>query len=117
MKHIVLFFSITLLLFSCSNSSKENNQTESAFIMSDETIIIDVRTPEEWHTDGHSTCSVSIPLDELEKSMDSLRKYKQIGVVCRSGNRAEQAQSILNSNGFQQVTNLGSWKNITCKKQ
>jgi rhodanese-related sulfurtransferase len=55
-------------------------------------------------------------LNELEQSVDSLKKYKQIGIVCRSGNRAEQAKTFLSSQGLSDVRNLGAWQNINCKK-
>lgn len=114
MKHIALFFSLTILLFSCTNN-KRNVNTETSFVPTEDSIVIDVRTPEEWQSDGHASCTVSLPLDELELSIDSLKKYKYIGVVCRSGNRAEQAKSILSANGIKQATNLGSWQNVNCK--
>lgn len=114
MKHIILIFSISILLFSCTNN-KHNVNDETSFVQSEDSIIIDVRTPEEWQSDGHASCTVSLPLDELERGIDSLKKYKYIGVVCRSGNRAEQAKSILSANGIKQAVNLGSWQNVNCK--
>lgn len=114
MKHVILIFSLSIWLFSCTNNKRKVN-AESSFVPSDDSVIIDVRTVEEWESDGHASCTVSMPLDELELGLDSLKKYKYVGVVCRSGNRAEQAKSILSANGIKQATNLGSWQNINCK--
>ncbi|MEN9964122.1 MAG: hypothetical protein RL582_1217 [Bacteroidota bacterium] len=116
MKKYLLIFSLLFTLFSCSEKQGENENNQLPFVESSESIIIDVRTVEEWQSDGHSPCSVSIPLNELEQSVDSLKKYKQIGIVCRSGNRAEQAKTYLSSQGHPQVYNLGAWQNINCKK-
>jgi len=116
MKKSLLIFSLLFTLFSCSEKQQENENNETSFVVSNESIIIDVRTTEEWQSDGHSSCSVSIPLNELEQSVDSLKKYKQIGIVCRSGNRAEQAKTFLSSQGLPDVRNLGAWQNINCKK-
>ena len=116
MKKYLLIFSLLFTLFSCSEKQGEKANNEIPFVVSNESIIIDVRTVEEWQSDGHAPCSVSIPLNELEQSVDSLKKYKQIGVVCRSGNRAEQAKTYLSSQGHPQVYNLGAWQNINCKK-
>jgi phage shock protein E len=40
---------------------------------------------------------------------------EHIIVFCRSGNRSSQAKSILNQNGYTNVTNGGTWKNINQK--
>jgi rhodanese-related sulfurtransferase len=43
-----------------------------------------------------------------------LDKFKGKGniVVCRSGNRSSQAKSILEQNGFVNVTNGGTWQDV-----
>jgi rhodanese-related sulfurtransferase len=44
-----------------------------------------------------------------------LSKFKakeNIVVFCRSGNRSGQAKSILEQNGFSNVTNGGTWQDI-----
>ena len=66
-------------------------------------IIIDVRTPEEWQTDGHAACSVNYPLDEIQNKVDELKKYQHIILVCRSGNRAGIAKRQLENAGRMQA--------------
>lgn len=79
-------------------------------------IIVDVRTVEEWNNDGHADCSVNIPLSDLSTKIEDLKKYQNITLVCRSGNRANTAKSMLEEAGLQNITNLGAWQNIQCKK-
>ena len=79
------------------------------------TIIVDVRTPDEWNNDGHANCTTLIPLNELESKMESLRGYDNIVLVCRSGARAGRAQEMLQANGFKNVSNAGPWQNAPCK--
>jgi len=78
------------------------------------TIIVDVRTADEYNMDGHAECSVNYPLDKIEVHIDSLQNYDQIILVCRSGNRANIAKSILAQHGLTNVENKGEWQNIHC---
>lgn len=78
------------------------------------TIIVDVRTADEYNMDGHAECSVNYPLDKIENFVDTLRDYEQIILVCRSGNRANIAKSILAQYGIINVENKGEWQNIHC---
>lgn len=81
----------------------------------DNTIIVDVRTTEEWEMDGHAECSVNYPLDEFEDKIEELKKYDKIVLVCRSGGRAGAAQAQLMRAGYKkEIENLGPWQNITC---
>lgn len=79
------------------------------------TIIVDVRTPEEWQFDGHAPCSVNYPLGpEFAAKIDSLKTYDKVVLVCRSGARAGSAKALLESAGFKNVENKGPWQNIQC---
>jgi len=91
-------------------SNNPNDTTKSL-----KTIIVDVRTPEEWNNDGHANCTTLIPLNELESKMETLRGYDKIVLVCRSGARAGRAQEMLQANGFKDVSNAGPWQNAPCK--
>ena len=81
----------------------------------DTTVIVDVRSPEEWINDGHANCSVNYPLDQLESHLTELMNYSHITFVCRSGGRAGQATQLLQDRGHTGVTNGGSWGNINCE--
>jgi phage shock protein E len=102
---------LILLLSFFSLSSCNFSGTEQK-----ESIIVDVRTTQEWEQDGHAICSVNYPLDQLESRIDELKEYKNVTLVCRSGNRAEQAKIMLESKGYQHAVNKGAWQNIECKE-
>ncbi len=116
----VSIFVTLFIFFSCSDLSKEKNIQNQSGQLSDSTslvekkIIVDVRTPEEWIEDGHAPCTVNFPLDELTNHMDTLKQFQKIVLVCRSGNRAEQAKNILKDEGLNNIENEGSWTNIKC---
>lgn len=65
--------------------------------------LIDVRTPVEFEA-GHIPGAVNVPLDELRGSLDQLRAalddHHDVVLVCRSGQRAGQAQEALTSAGL-----------------
>ena len=64
--------------------------------------LIDVRTPVEFEA-GHIPGAVNIPLDQLEGSLDELRGALHdcdVVLVCRSGQRAGQAQQALQAAGL-----------------
>ena len=116
---VSIFVSLSIF-FSCSDFSKEKNKQYQSVQLSDSTslvekkIIVDVRTPEEWIEDGHAACTVNFPLDDLTNHMDTLKQFQKIVLVCRSGNRAEQAKNILKDEGLNNIENEGSWTNIKC---
>jgi phage shock protein E len=95
------------------NIPSNNEQTKPTIPM--KTIIVDVRTPEEWQFDGHAPCSVNYPLGpEFAAKIDSLKAYDKVVLVCRSGARAGSAKAMLESAGFKNVENKGPWQNIQC---
>jgi rhodanese-related sulfurtransferase len=110
MKKISTFVLIpaSLFLFSCGNLKKPVSATDG------KTIVVDVRTPEEWNNDGHAPCTVNYPLDKLSDHIDSLRKYDHVILVCRSGKRAGQAKDMLEQAGIKGTENLGSWTSVKC---
>lgn len=65
--------------------------------------VIDVRTPQEY-AGGNRAKSVNIPLDQIEKQMDKIKKLKQpIVACCASGMRSATACNILRRHGIQAV--------------
>lgn len=71
------------------------------------TIIVDVRTPEEFAT-GHLPDAKNIPLAELSKRMTELEKFKTrtIVVVCQKGSRSASAVAQLIKAGYTEATSL-----------
>lgn len=109
---------IILSFTACSNANDPNktvvveNKGDTVKL---KTIVVDVRTPDEWVNDGHANCTVNYPLDVFETKIDSLRQYDRIVLVCRSGSRANAAKNMLEDAGIKNVENKGSWQNIECK--
>ena len=58
--------------------------------------VLDVRTPAEFET-AHIPGSYNVPLDNLREHRAELRRHldDEVVLVCRSGNRAEQAEKAL----------------------
>jgi rhodanese-related sulfurtransferase len=79
------------------------------------TIVVDVRTPEEFAT-GHLRDAKNIPLADLPSRIGELDKSKAKGVVvvCQSGPRADKAVKLLQNAGFEDVVSLDgglvAWK-------
>ena len=73
--------------------------------------ILDVRSPGEY-AGGHIKGSVNIPLNELGARSGKLNKNAPIITCCASGMRSQSAKSMLESSGFKEVYNGGSWVNL-----
>lgn len=68
-------------------------------------LILDVR--EDWEfAQGHVPGAVLIPLGDLEYRAGELAKDSKLYVICRSGNRSQQASEILIKKGFKDVHNV-----------
>jgi rhodanese-related sulfurtransferase/predicted RNA-binding Zn-ribbon protein involved in translation (DUF1610 family) len=77
------------------------------------TILLDVRTPAEFKGDaatsyGHFKNAININVEELEKRMAELEKYKdrEILVYCSHSRRSPRAAIMLTDHGFKNVKNL-----------
>ena len=77
--------------------------------ISDEFIVIDVRTLEEFES-GHIEDSSNIEWQEISSIADSINKDQKIYLYCRSGRRSQNATDILADLGYKDVTNLGGIK-------
>jgi phage shock protein E len=84
---------------------------DTAALIANGAVIVDVRTRQEYAA-GHVKNSLNIPLDTLSKRMKELPSDKPIITCCASGMRSGTARSILLNNGFKEVYNAGSWRNI-----
>ena len=105
-----------LTLSNCDSQTSKKSNTEKTNNMKDvNTIIVDVRTIEEWNNDGHADCTVNYPMDSFESKIEELKKYDKIVIVCRSGNRAGIAKNKLLQAGYtKEIENLGAWENVKC---
>lgn len=79
----------------------------------DNVTILDVRTAEEFKKDGRLAGAKLIPVDQLAKNLEMLKKSKKILVYCRSGSRSVYASRVLEKNGFTPINMNGgvnAWK-------
>ena len=86
----------------------------TAWATGDESMIIDVRTLEEWNA-GHLETAQHLQLDHVAESIETLMKSKdqQVYLYCRSGNRSGQAKIIMDSLGYTNVVNAGGLGNAS----
>lgn len=70
-------------------------------------IILDVRSEKEFAA-GHIPGAINIAHNDVENKLAQLTQYKdsQVIVHCRSGRRAQTAESVLIANGFSKVHHL-----------
>lgn len=94
-----------LFFWSCSSNN---------LVVPSDAFLVDVRTKKEFDS-GSVPNAVNIPLQELNSKLSEFEGKENIIVFCRSGNRSGKAKKILDQNGFQNVTNGGSWKNVLSK--
>lgn len=73
--------------------------------------LVDVRSSAEFAS-GSVKGAINIPLDSLLKNAGKLKGKKGIVVFCKSGGRSAMAKSMLESKGFSNVVNGGSWTNV-----
>ena len=74
-------------------------------------VIIDVRSPGEFQG-GHVAGSTNIPLQEIEKNVDKIKKMnKPVVLCCASGMRSGQASNFLKSKGLE-CENGGGWMSV-----
>jgi rhodanese-related sulfurtransferase len=91
-------------------SNTENSNLQK--LISEGAFLVDVRTPEEFNG-GNVKGSVNIPLDIISFQLEKFKDKKNIVVFCRSGNRSGQAKIILEHNGIANVTNGGTWDQVS----
>ena len=78
--------------------------------LKDGALVIDVRSPEEFRA-GHLPKALNIPLDRIETALPSRVKDKNQVLLlhCRSGARSGVAKKKLQSLGYGNAFNLGSY--------
>lgn len=74
--------------------------------------LIDVRSSMEF-LQGALGGAVNIPLDSIHYSTASIDRNKPVILYCRSGQRSGVAKQFLETLGFGEVYNIGSYKNYT----
>lgn len=112
MLYLFSIIKLLVIMFNLLRSLMGGSENpELAQIVKSGAYLVDVRTPEEFSS-GHVEGSVNIPLDSIPKQLAKFKGKSHIVVFCRSGNRSGQAKAFLNQNGFDNVTNGGTWQDI-----
>ena len=111
--NVILALVLGLLVFKFfTKKTFALDQNEIKELLNSRPLIIDVRTESEFQS-GHYKTAVNIPLDKISSNLNLIgSKEQKIYLYCRSGARANSAKSILESNGFKKVFNLGGLSDL-----
>lgn len=83
------------------------NMGVTSFHNTEDSILLDVRTAQEYHT-GHIPGSVNLPLLLLDNAAEIIENENTpIFVYCQSGSRSRQAVAQLAAMGYSHVKNIG----------
>ncbi len=126
-KFIIILFVLTLIITftGCSSMNKSNTNTKDIIYMkisakeaktiidSEDVIILDVRTEEEFNI-GHIENAVLLPVTDIKSKAEEVLTDKdaKILVYCRSGNRSATAAKDLIAMGYTNIIDFGginSW--------
>ncbi|MFI5134410.1 MAG: rhodanese-like domain-containing protein [Chitinophagales bacterium] len=111
MKASIVFFLLCFSLAACSQQSTGYQNVDNAkfatLMNTPNTVILDVRTPEEYQQ-GHIPHATLINFHDqnFSQRLDSLDKSKTYLVYCAAGGRSSQASSLLEKKGFKNIYNL-----------
>lgn len=118
---LLTFLSLTFLLISCKGQNKEENAGTSTIInetidasvfaekikSTDKVQIVDVRTPDEFHS-KHLDNAVNIDYNDpnFKSEIGKLDKSKPTFIYCLSGGRSGAALTQMKELGFKEVYNM-----------
>ena len=108
LRHILLC-GCSAVLCGCGNpGSAISNAPANAQHELDATVLIDVRSADEFAS-GHLQGAVNIPHDRITEGIGAVAADKSTRIIlyCRSGRRAETALNVLKSAGYENVSNYG----------
>ncbi|WP_313339684.1 rhodanese-like domain-containing protein [Sedimentibacter sp.] len=116
-KFFIMLLISTIVLTGCNNSNNIDNNVEykkisaeeaKAIIDSEDVIILDVRTQEEYNS-GHIENAVLLPVTEIANRAEEVLvdKNAKILIYCRSGNRSATAAKDLIKLGYTNVYDFG----------
>ena len=86
-------------------------QEAQARLAAGQSVLIDIRTPEEWAETGVPRGAVRLDMtaNDFVPRLDQLRKAnpgKSLDLICRTANRSSFAQGRLAAMGFKEVVNV-----------
>ena len=87
-------------------------QDAVAVVAEDDTVVIDVRTPEEF-AEGHLAGARNLSLaGDFESEVARLPRDARYVLYCRTGNRSAQAADIMQRLGFTDVRDAGGLSDL-----
>ena len=105
---VVLALAVIAYEFSRARSGGQSvGPTDAVRLMNQGALLVDVRTRAEFDG-GHIIDARHVPQDEVAKSAESLKRFKDKVVItcCESGLRSGAAARVLKTQGFGKVVNL-----------
>lgn len=107
----LLVIALSVVIAACTPSANVSNIAPDTYVSdfvndSQNHVLVDVRTPEEFAT-GYIEGAINIPVDQIASRISEIPEGVPVVVYCRSGNRSARAASILNSNNYNEVYDLG----------
>ena len=119
MKKILIILSL-IILTGCANTAeikigKITCDQKDKLLQDSATVIIDVRTKDEYKT-SHIDNAINIPYDQITekiKTKENIDKETPIIVYCKSGARSNKAYEAIINAGYKKVYDLGAMSN--CK--
>ena len=93
-----------------STETQVKRITPAAFlsVYNPDTIILDVRTPEEF-AEAHleNAININVQAGDFQEKVRALNPDQTIYLYCRSGNRSARAGDIMSAMGFTSLNNIG----------
>ena len=87
-------------------------KTDWAKLVKEGAVIVDVRSPGEFKS-GHVPGSLNLPVESLSNNLGKLPdKNRPVITCCASGMRSAAAKNLLQSKGYAEVHNGGSWAGL-----
>ena len=100
---------IAFKVFTGRRSPEQLNAMQEA--VANGALLLDVRSPGEF-SGQHLKGAVNIPVGELQSRLAEVGdKSRTVVVYCASGMRSKAAMGTLQAAGFEDVHDLGSWRN------
>lgn len=73
--------------------------------------LVDVRSAAEFAS-GSAPGTINIPLQELGSRLGEIPRTAPVVLGCASGSRSGMAKMMLKRKGYQNVFNIGTWRNF-----
>jgi len=105
-----VIIAVVVVIFLTLSKAGQISARDATVYLKNGALVIDVRTPGEFNS-SHLTNAINFPLDEIETALPKQVKDKSQVLLlhCASGMRSGLAQKKLNSLGYTNAFNLGSY--------